>query len=146
MALRKRGKSWYGDSQADIRQELVRFGGLNGYEPTQFADARCSCGGVAFRLCIDEDAGVAVRICPACASEHPIGDSNDHLADAELELCECTCGADALEITVGLALYEATDDVRWLYVGCRCPACNLTGCYGDWKNEFPNFRNLLRRI
>ena len=34
MALRKRGKYWYGDSQADIRDELTRVGKLNEYVPT----------------------------------------------------------------------------------------------------------------
>jgi len=34
MALKKRGKWWYGDSQADIRDELVRLGKLNECVPT----------------------------------------------------------------------------------------------------------------
>ena len=42
--------------------------------------------------------------------------------------------------------YDQSEDVRWLYVGCRCPACGLTGCYGDWKNEFIDYRNLLARV
>jgi hypothetical protein len=50
MALTKR--------QADIREELTRFGTANAYVPTQFADARCGgCGGRTFRLKLDEDEG-----------------------------------------------------------------------------------------
>ena len=34
MALKKRGKYWYGDSQADIRGELIRYGKLDDEAPT----------------------------------------------------------------------------------------------------------------
>lgn len=146
MALRKRGKYWYGDSQADIRDELIRFGNLNEHVPTKFADARCRCGGTAFRLRMDEDEGAAVRVCLACNDEHAIGDSVEYLDEAHLQEHDCVCGQAAFEVTVGVSLYDGSDDVRWLYVGCRCPACGLTGCYGDWKNEFIDFRKLLARV
>jgi hypothetical protein len=114
MGLRQRGEYWYGDSQSDIREELARFGTLNGPVPTQFADARCRCGGTTFRLQTDENEGAAVRVCTACASEHPIGDSDEYLEGAELEERVCLCDGDAFEITVGVSLYEETEDVRWL--------------------------------
>lgn len=146
MALRKRGNYWYGDSQADVRDELTRFGKLRGHVPTQFADARCGCDCTTFRLRMDEDEGAAVRVCIACGHEHPIGDSDEYLNEASLQDLECVCGENGLEITVGVSLYDGSDDVRWLYVGGRCPACGLTGCYGDWKNEFISFRVLLARV
>ena len=146
MALRRQGEYSYGDSQADIRDELARFGKLNAYVPTQFADARCGCGSSTFRLRMDENEGAAVRVCAACAEEHSIGDSEEYLEEAELQDHGCHCGEDALEITVGVSLYDGSDDVRWLYVGCRCPACGLTGCYGDWKNEFIDYRMLLAQV
>jgi hypothetical protein len=146
MAIRKKGNWWYADSQTDIRVELVRFGELNGYIPTQFADAKCSCGGREFGLALDEDAGAAVRICSKCKTEHAIGDSNEYLEDADLQASGCDCGENVFEITVGLSLYDKSDDVKWLYVGCRCLSCGITGCYGDWKNEFINYRELLKRI
>jgi hypothetical protein len=146
MALRKRGKSWYGDSQADIRGELARVGKLNEYVPTQFADARCRCGCTTFRLATDEAAGVAIRACTACGGEHPMGDSDEFLQDAELTDHCCLCGQEPFEITVGVSLYDESDDVRWLYVGCRCPACGLVGCYADWKNEFLDYRKLFARV
>jgi hypothetical protein len=104
MALIKRGKWWYGDSQADIRDELTRVGTLNEYVPTQFADARCECGCRIFRLQLDETAGAAVRTCTACAAAHPIGDSDEYLDDAELEDCACACGKEEFEISVGVHL------------------------------------------
>lgn len=146
MALRKKDKWWYGESQADIRVEMTRFGEEGECVPTQFADAQCQCGNRLFQLALDEDQGVAVRICSQCHAEHPMADSEDYLDAAELELSVCVCEQDVFEITVGVSLYEESEDVRWLYVGCRCPACGITGCYGDWKNEFNGYRELLDRV
>jgi hypothetical protein len=95
---------------------------------------------------MDEHEGAAVRICNSCGDEHAIGDSDEYLDGADLQDYECNCGEEALEITVGVALYEGSDDVRWIYVGCRCPACGLIGCYGDWKNESIDYRTLLARV
>jgi len=78
--------------------------------------------------------------------QHPIGDSEDYLEEAELEECECPCRFDKFEVTVGVALYGGTEDVKWLYLGCRCVRCGLTACYGDWKNEYEDFRELLKRV
>lgn len=146
MALQKRGKYWYGDSQADLREELKRYGKLNGYVPTQFADAICECGNKGFQLCTDDNEGAAVRICNICGAEHPIGDSDEFLEDAELESHACVCGSETFEITVGVSLYEDSEDVRWLYLGCHCPACGLVGNFADWKNEFLDYRELLKRV
>jgi hypothetical protein len=146
MALVKRGKHWYGDIQSDIRAELSRYSQRNGYLAHHFADAVCQCGSHSFRLRLDDAEGAAVRACTDCGNEHPIGDSPEYLADAELEECECPCGGGSFEITAGVSLYEGSEDVRWLYLGCRCPACGLTACYGDWKNEFEDYCKLLDRV
>ena len=53
----------------------------------------------------------------------------------ELEGGQCVCGKSHFENSVGVSVYKGTEDVRWLYVGCRCVACGLMGCYGEWKNE-----------
>ncbi len=50
MALTKRAKYRYGDSQADIRAELLRYSKKNAYVVYHFADATCKCGGKLFRL------------------------------------------------------------------------------------------------
>ena len=147
MALRKRGTWWYGESQADIRDELLRVGKLSTYVPSHFADARCGCGGRTFRLLLDEGTA-AVRVCAEtrCGQSHPVGDSDEYLEDAQLEACACPCGGEALEITVGVHLYEGSDDVKWIYIGCRCIACGLTANYGDWKNETGDYRRFLARV
>jgi hypothetical protein len=146
MALRKRGKHRYGDSQADTRTEITRYSERNGYVAHHFADAVCQCGVNAFRLFLDDNEGAAVRRCVACQAEHPIGDSGDYLADAELEECSCPCGEEQFEISVGVSLYDGSEDVKWLYLGCRCPVCGLVAVYGDWKNEYEGYRALLARV
>lgn len=147
MALRKRGKWRYGDSQADIRAEIIRYSKENGYLAEHFADGVCACGGKVFGLLLDDTAGVASRVCVACDAEaHPIGDSAEFMDEAEEEECACPCGEEAFEITVGVSLYADSEDVLWLYLGCRCPKCGLTAVYGDWKNEFNGYRELLARV
>lgn len=146
MALKNRGEHCYGDGQADIREELVRYSKANTYVAHQFADAVCDCGGKTFRLELDDGEGAAVRHCTACASEHPIGDSAEYLQNAELEECACPCEREEFEISVGVSLYAESEDVRWLYLGCRCVSCGLVAVYGDWKNEFTGFRALLARV
>jgi len=146
MALKKRGKYRYGDSQADIRDEVLRYSKKNGYVADHFADAACRCGGKVFRLSLDDTEGAAVRKCTTCGAEHPVGDSGEYLEDAELAECACPCGGEEFELTAGVSLYEGSEDVRWLYLGCRCAACGLTAVYGDWKNEFNGYRELLALV
>jgi hypothetical protein len=146
MALRQQGKHSYGDSQLDIRERLLTYSIKNGYPAEHFADAVCECGSRLFQLLLDEAAGAAVRVCSACSARHPVGDSEEYLADATLEECECPCGSGSFAITAGVALYSGSRDVRWFYLGARCPDCGLTACYGDWKNEFNGYEKLLHRI
>jgi hypothetical protein len=146
MALKKRGKYRYSDSQADLPDEILRYSKKNEYRAEHYHDAVCACGARVFRLSLDDDEGAAVRICTACSAEHPIGDSADFLEGAELRECACPCGHEEFEITAGVSLYEGSEDVRWLYLGCRCPKCGLVGVYGDWKNEFNGYQELLARV
>jgi hypothetical protein len=112
MALMKRGKHWYGDAQADIWTELLRYSRQNGYPAQHFADAVCKCSGRTFRIRLDDTEGVAVRVCVSCGSEHSVGDRVEYLADAELQECECPCGGDAFEVTAGVSLYDDSEDIR----------------------------------
>jgi hypothetical protein len=61
--------------------------------------------------------------------------------DADTEYCSCPCtdrGGSYFEITVGASLYEPSDIVRWVYLGCRCVACGLTGYLAEWHRiELP---------
>jgi hypothetical protein len=109
-----------------------------------------------FKLLLDPEFDVAVRVCISCNSKHLIGESRyseEYLDYAEAKECECLCGSGAFEITAGVALREYSGDVGWLYIGCQCINCGLTACYGDWKiaskhwqNEHNHFREFLKRI
>jgi hypothetical protein len=151
MSVTKRGKYWYGETQADIRDELLRYSNKNGYTVDYFADAVCKCGGQLFTLDIDETQGVAGRICLACGDPHVMADGEEYLKEAELERRECVCGKDVFEITAGVHVCRdsdeaLTEDVRWFYIGCRCPDCGLVGCYADWKNEYIGYQSLLAKV
>lgn len=145
MALKRKGNHWYGDEQADIRAELVRYSEGN-YPAEHFADALCTCGGQTFALAVDDNEGAAIRTCSACSASHPMGDSAEFIDDAVLEDCECPCGGKTFEITVGVALHPQQNAVKWLYIGCRCPRCRITACYAEWKNEFEDYRELLKLV
>jgi hypothetical protein len=144
MAIRRKGGQRYADTQADI-PEALRDYSRKSYPAEHFADAQCSCSARLFLLAIDETEGAALRKCTSCGAEHPMGDSAEYLEDAALEECGCPCGAEGLELTVGVALYAQSNDVRWFYIGARCPHCNMVGCYADWKNEFIGYQELLSR-
>jgi hypothetical protein len=146
MALKREDEFDYGECQADIREAISEYGSRNGYPPHHFADAVCRCGSRCFRLELDDNEGTAVRVCTRCGDSHAIGDSEDYLDDAELEECECPCGKNEFEITVGISLYTDSEDVRWFYLGCRCQSCGLTAVYGDWKNEFIGYQEFLSRV
>jgi hypothetical protein len=135
MSLKKIGKYFYGDSQLDIKDELLRYSKKNNYIATNYFDCICKCKNNEFNLLIDDGEGVAICRCVKCTEENSIADSEEYIEDAELEECECPCGCDVFEVTTGVALYQNSNDVKWLYVGCRCIGCGLTACYGDWKNE-----------
>jgi hypothetical protein len=146
MALTQRGNYRYGATHADVHTEILEYSKANVYEAQHFADAVCKCCCKVFGLGLDDQAGVAIRICAACKTEHPIGDSADFMERADPGMCACPCGNEEFEISVGVSLYEDSEDVKWLYVGCRCPKCGLTAVYGDWKNEYLDYKELLARV
>lgn len=151
MSLREQDGYYYGDEQADLHEELQRYAEENGYKIHNLADCSCQCGARLFELHVDELQGVGARVCTACGHEHVMGDGGHYLDEAELEPCECLCGATTFELTVGVSRYlgeddKLSDDVRWLYIGCRCPDCQVLGCYADWKNEFHGFQELLDNV
>jgi hypothetical protein len=146
MTLRKKKGYWYGDSHDDLYAEIRRFSELNGYVAEHFANARCSCGADTFRLYTDEEAGVAVRVCGTCENRHYVGDSEEYIDEADLQQSICVCDTEVFQISVGVALYPESSDIRWVYVGCRCPTCSLVGVYGNWKNEFIGYAEFLSRV
>ncbi|WP_432725972.1 hypothetical protein [Variovorax sp. W6] len=135
MALKKKGRYWYGDGLEDTQVEVQRYSKSNAYVATRFAASACACGHRAFRLESDEEAGAARRTCTACGSVHLMGDSAEYADEAELGGHECVCGEESFELLSGVSLYAESNDVRWYYLGCRCTSCSLVGVFADWKCE-----------
>jgi hypothetical protein len=151
MSLTKRGNYWYGQAQADIRDDLLRYSKKSGYPIDYFADANCRCGGRLFTIDLDETQGVAGRICVVCGDQHLMADGEEYAEEAEFERRECVCGKDVFEVTAGVHVYRdpalaLTEDVRWFYIGCRCADCGLVGCYADWKCEYVGYQSLLANV
>ena len=88
------------------------------------------------------------NVCTSCNEQCVILNSEDYVEDAEFYQSVCSCDAEEFEILVGVSLYPSevglSDNVRWVYIGCRCPKCNLVGCYADWKNEYSGYESLFR--
>jgi hypothetical protein len=145
MTITTRDGQSYASSAKDIQAEIADYSRRE-YLATDFASPRCTCGGRRFRLRVDDTVGAGVRICAKCNQTHPIGDSAEFLAEASLDECECPCGKDIFQITVGVARYRKSDAVRWVYIGCRCPSCRLVAVYADWKNEHDDYRELLGSV
>lgn len=150
MSIVKRGDQFHGDDHADIVTVLTDYSKRGRHLVAHSATARCSCGADEFRLAVDDAAGIAVRECAECDEDHSIGaevdEVDEDLEDANLEVCECPCGADTFQIAIGVAVQQGTDAARWVYVGCRCTSCGLLGCYADWKCDVANYRRLLALV
>lgn len=145
MALRKKGKYWYGTTLDDIRQQVEQYS-ESGYRARRFRESVCECGNRIFRLRTDEVEGAGERTCTTCGDRHLMGDSAEFAASANLERHECICGSEEFELLSGIALYSDSNDVRWYYIGCRCTACNLIGVFADWKCEAGDAESFLAKV
>lgn len=135
MPITKKGRYYYGTEDADIAVEVIRFSTLNEYIATRFQPATCTCGSADFLLLTDEEEGVGKRICAECRTEVLLGDSADYIEGADIDNHICVCDEERFGIISGVALYEDSNDVRWLYIGCRCRRCDLVGVFAHWKCE-----------
>lgn len=85
-----------------LRSQIIDYSIKNGYKAEHFAVARC-CEGHGFRLVMNEEEGVAARICTACGTEHGIGDSDDYIDEVEVVYpVTCSCGHNQFEIMAGV--------------------------------------------
>jgi len=80
-----------------------------------------------------------------------MADGEQFVGEVDLYTRECMCGQHVFQLTSGVHLYrlednKLNDDVRWFYVGCRCLACSLVGCYADWKSEHSGYKALLANV
>ena len=131
-----------------LKTQILDYSTSNGYIAEHFASPVCSeCGCDTLKIVMNEDEGVAARTCTACNHEHGMGDSDDYFDEVEeVVRVICTCDSEQFRIMAGIALYADSEDVRWFYLGCECVSCGLSGVYADWKNEFPGYREFLKRV
>jgi hypothetical protein len=147
MAIDKSGTWWVGGGVDDL-DEYLRELKVEGYDVDVFRRSACECGGLVFRLGVDQDEGAARLTCTACSKVRYIGDSEQYFVPENVEPYECVeCHGDTCNVGVGFSLYEATStDVRWLSLGVRCPTCGILGCIVDWKVGGGNEPDFLDRV
>lgn len=142
MAFSRTGDWWRGETDEDLAV-YVREHRAGGHPVAETRRLVCPpCQGATFRVLVDDEAGVALAQCLTCAAQTPIGDSADHLDDAELGECACPCGAQTFAVTLGYAM-TADQEVRWLSVGLRCTTDGTLGVYTDWKIDYTPTAHLL---
>lgn len=130
------------DEIAELRASIEQYS-AGGRAVDRIIVATCECGNETFALVLDDEAGVAARICTACEAEVGIADSDEHFDDVdEVEQAECTCGNDEFRVGTGFALDES-GEVRWVSVGLRCTHDGVAGVYVDWKIDYLPSAHLL---
>ena len=143
MPIDTSGKWWTGSTPEDIAEYLHALS-ADSYPATEFRLSSCKCGGVTFSLEVDQDEGVAKRICAACGSEHLVCDSAENYEPgAKLKKFKCVCKATLANVGVGFCLYEQANAVRWLWVGHRCVKCGVLGSMVEWKVGYEPSLHLL---
>jgi hypothetical protein len=140
----KSGRWWKGTTVNDLEEYLKAFS-ADSYPISEFRLSQCSCGGVRFFLRVEQDEGIAKRVCENCTAEHFICDSAEHREPGQrLKAFKCiTCKAKVANVGVGFSLYENKSAVRWLFVGNRCAECGVLGSMVDWKVGYEPSLHLL---
>ena len=146
MAIDRSGKWWKGTEPADLDEFLSAYS-AGGYPVAKAAHARCGlCGREEFAVLVDDEEGCAVRVCASCRDEKPLLDSQEYLADAALESAACPCGGEVFNVAVGFALYDGSEDVRWVYLGLRRISDGVLGNYADWKIDYSPSSHLVHAV
>lgn len=146
MAIDRSEQWWTGDEPSDLDEYVSIFSAAN-YPARLVVHATCaSCGGVEFSVTLDEGEGCAVRTCAACGAAKARMDSDEYLGEATLEGAQCPCGGSVFNAAVGFAFYDASDDVKWVYLVLRCTRDGVLGCYADWKIDYTPSEHLLLAV
>ena len=134
--LRKEGKAWYGSSVDDLRRELMRFSGVNGYPADVFFEPSCPCHPgqtSAMRILGSSDDSFAVVACRSCGQSQVIGsDTTRPAAATRAPSCGCALDERDGQVLVAGSLLPGSQDVRWLYVGWRALVCGRLRVAADW--------------
>lgn len=142
MAIDETGEWWIGSEPADIQSYLILYtAAAEAYPATAYRPIRCRCGTDGFR--VERAGSVTRRTCASCGDVDFICRSADRqlawegaAAEEAPESLPCVnCESDVVNIGLGFAGYPEpeVDAVKWLYVGVRCAACGVLGCFNDSK-------------
>ena len=117
----------------NLDEEMAIYAKKNGYPIELIEKQTCDCGSDLFTLFSDDLEGGAYIVCSKCKKERDIRDSRMYIENKEQNICNCD--EESLQISIGVAFFKGTRDPRWIYVGARCPKCELAGAYVDWKEN-----------
>lgn len=147
MVVTERGDDWWRGTQAsDLDAYLAEYAAANAEPLTSVVHAVCVlCGSGSFGVVVDDEAGVAGRVCERCDDARWMVDSAEHAADARPGEAACPCGGEVFDVAVGFAC-GPDGEVRWVYVALRCLADGLMGVYTDWSVDYAPTDHLLSAV
>jgi hypothetical protein len=146
MPIDTSGKWWKGSAPEDVGEYLQALSSSS-YPASEFRLCRCQCGGVTFRLEVEQDEGVAKRACANCGAEHLICDSADNYEEGmKLRKFKCVCKTALANVGVSFSLHEGGQSIRWLWVGHRCVQCGVLGSIVEWKVGYEPSLHLLDQV
>lgn len=145
VAINTSGKWWTGSAPEDI-EDYLRAYSADGYPVARVIIAECrDCGSRSFSVRVDDVEGCAERTCTECGRTELMSDSAKFVDHAELEGAQCPCGGEIFNVAGGFALRD-NGDIRWVYVGLRCQADGVLGCYGEWKIDYSPTSHLFTQV
>ena len=113
-----------------LKSSIESYSKSNGSIITHFEYLKCQCGSEQFLLFSDDTEGGAYIVCTRCQKEHDIENSKHYIESEDHNICNCD--NDKLNIGIGKSFYPESNDVKCVYVGANCNACDLSGVYVDW--------------
>jgi hypothetical protein len=142
VAIDDSGDWWVGSGPADIKEYLAGYTrSEDAYPATAYRAIRCKCGSDRFRF--ERALSITRRVCAACGDVRYVGRDGSSAGweeaaeDEAPEPYACVdCGCTEANATVGFAGYPeapAVRGVKWFYLGVRCAACGILGCFNDGK-------------
>ena len=141
MALKKKGKYWYGESVDDVWTFFVWYTRDSSPPVKHCRVAVCKCGSIVFQVEGDEEEGHYQRTCVACGTEVVFFAkeySRRPRPRTDLPLFECICWGDEFEV-VGLTCPFSCSSPKsghTFFLGMRCVEC---GCLGEYACWFPRY-------
>jgi hypothetical protein len=143
MALKRKGKYWYGDDDADVWDYFAWYTRDCSPPVKHCQQAVCECGGTVFVVEGDEEEQRYQRTCMACEAE-AVFFAKDYSRRprwrTDLPLIECVCGTSEFEVFGLTAPFscQSSKSAHTFYLGMRCVRC---GCLGEYDCWFPRYND-----